>query len=374
MGNCIDYLIRYGKQELSEMPFNDVDSLILCQLSYLKFEGMVPELAKRRKSMKIMDLFVHPQRESLFIDDRYEAQNRSLFEAVAFSKRFQNLKMNHFSNLIDFDKQIQFAAITFFLEDGTTYVTYRGTDETIIGWKEDFNMAFKTPIPSQILAVEYLNKVSKRISGDFIVGGHSKGGNLAVYASMKCDEAVKGRIRRIYTNDGPGFVKEVFSSAEFEAIKCRIVKIVPQSSLIGMLLQHQEEYQVVQSCGKGVAQHDPFTWEVKDGIFVRKNDLNQGRKLFNERLNQWVEGLDDEERTVFVETLFKIISVTEAETLMELTEEWRENSFKMVNAIKEVDADTRKMLRKIIGALFHVKKGKKAIAIEKKKRIVNSAL
>ncbi|MFA9464441.1 MAG: DUF2974 domain-containing protein [Velocimicrobium sp.] len=368
MGNCIDYLIQNGKYGLFEKPFNDVDSLILCQLSYLKFEGIVPELSKRRKSMKFMDVFTHPLREKLFIDQRFEIPNRRLFEAAAFSKRFQTMKINYIDNQIDLDKQIQFAAMTFFLEDGTVYVAFRGTDETIIGWKEDFNMAFKTPIPSQLLAVEYLSKVARRFKGNFIVGGHSKGGNLAVYASMKCQDSVRCRILYIYTNDGPGFMKEVFSTKEFESIQPRIIKIVPQSSLIGMLLQHQEDYQVIESKAKGgVGQHDPYTWEVKNDEFVYKNDLNQGRKLFNERLNGWVEELNEEERSTFVETLYKIISVTEAETLMDLTQEWKDNSLKMVNAIKEVDADSRKMLRKIIGELFHITKGKKTVTIEKKK-------
>lgn len=357
MGNCVDYLIHYGKYTLSERPFNDIDSLILCQLSYLKFEAIVPELGKRHKSMKITDVFTHPDRERLFLDARFEVPNRSLFMAAAFSPRFQRMTMNYFSNVIDFEKQIQFAALTFFLEDGTVYVAFRGTDETIIGWKEDFNMAFNTPIPSQLLAVDYLNKVAKRITGEFMVGGHSKGGNLAVYSAMKCKEEARNRISHIYTNDGPGFVKEIFSSAEFAAVKSRIVKIVPQSSMIGMLLQHQEEYQVVQSRGKGVNQHDPFTWEVKDDMFAYKDDLDQGRKLFNEHLNQWVEQLKEEERGIFVETLYQIISATEAETLIDLTEEWKENTLKMINALKEVDADTRKMLRKIVATLFHIKRG-----------------
>lgn len=360
MGNSIDYLIQYGKYDFTEKPFNDVDNLILCQLSYLKFEVMVPELGKRRKNMKLMDIFTHPLREKLFTDERYEIPNRGLFEAAAFSKRFQNMSINYISCQIDVDKQLQFAAMTFFLENDITYVAFRGTDETIIGWKEDFNMAFISPVPSQLLSVEYLDRVGKKIPGSFMIGGHSKGGNLAVYSAMKCSDEVRKRILRIYTNDGPGFVKDIFSSDDFEMVRERITKIVPQSSMIGMLLQHQEEYQVIESSGKGgMGQHDPYTWEVREGSFVHKQDLTYGRKLFNEKLNSWVEELDEEQRSVFVETLYKIILVTEAETLMDLTDEWKENSMKMINAVKDVDTDTRKMLTKIIGAMFTVKKRKK---------------
>lgn len=362
MGNVVDYLIQYGKYKFSEKQFNHIDSLILCQLSYLKFEGIIPGLTKRRKSMNLMDVFTHPDREKLFADERFEVVNRSLFEAAAFSLRFQNSKLNYMMELTDIEQQMQFAAMTFFLEDGTIYIAYRGTDETIVGWKEDFNMAFKEPIPSQLLAAEYLNQAAKKFDGPFMIGGHSKGGNLSVYASMKCEPLIKQRISRIYTNDGPGFVEGIFASQDFESIKSRIVKIVPQSSMIGMLLQHQEDYMVVASTGKGgMGQHDPFTWEIENGDFVYHSDLNQSRKMFNERLNNWVDSLNDEQRTTFIETLFQIISVTEADTLMDLTEEWKDNALKMLNALKDVDADTRKMIAKIIRAMLLGKVKKKKL-------------
>lgn len=361
MDTIIDYLIKWGRYSLKERPFNDVDSLLLCQLSYLKFDGMVPELGRRHKNVGLMDIFTHKDREKMFSDERYEAVNKALFEGMAFSRRFQNLKLNHYKSIIDTEKEVQFSAVTFFLDNGMIYAAYRGTDETIIGWKEDFNMAFKSPVPSQVLSVRYLNRVGQRLPGKFMVGGHSKGGNLAVYASMKCRDEIRDRITKIYTNDGPGFVEEVFSSEEFSAIENRIVKIVPQSSLIGMLLTHQEKYQVIESMEKGgVRQHDPFTWEVRDGGFVKKNDLNHGRKLFNKRLNEWVVSLDEKQRMTFVETLYHIINVTEAETLIELTEEWKDNSVKMVNAVKDMDGETKKVLIGVLKALFAVKHKKKS--------------
>ncbi|MEG1458502.1 MAG: Mbeg1-like protein [Acetivibrio sp.] len=360
MGNTVNYLIQYGAYTLKEKPFNEVDNLILSQLSYLKFEGMVPGLLKRRKNMKFMELFCHPKREQLFLDERYEIPNRSLFEAVAFSRRFQNMKMNYFIDVVNTEEEMQFSAITFFLEDGTVYVAFRGTDETLIGWKEDFNMAFKAPIPSQLWSVNYLNQVGKKIGTPFMVGGHSKGGNLAVYSSVKCNHQVKQKISRIYTNDGPGFVGNIFSFEEFNLVKDKIYKIVPQSSLIGMLLKHREDYHVVASTGRGgMGQHDPFTWEIEEGRFVYRNDLSQGRKLLNERLNEWVESLDEKQRSIFVETLYQVISATEAETLLELTEEWKDNAIKMLNAIKDIDPETRKMIGKIITALFRIKTGKR---------------
>ncbi len=363
MGTIIDYLMKFGKYTLEERPFNDVDSLLLCQLSYLKFDGMVPELGRWRKAVKLIDIFQHRSREKLFADERYEASNRALFYGMAYSKRFQNLKLNHYVNLIDNEQEIQFSAITFYLEDGTPYIAYRGTDESIVGWKEDFNMTYKSPIPSQLMAVRYLNRVGQKFSGSFIVGGHSKGGNLAVFAAMKCKPEVKGKIIRVYTNDGPGFVADVVQTADFESIRDRVVKIVPESSLFGMLLQHQEKYDVVSSLEKGgIRQHDPYSWEVENGEFVRKDEVKQSNRQFNERLNDWVNSLDNNEREVFVETLYQVISVTQAETLIELSDEWKENALKMINAIKEVDNETKKILSGIIRTWFRLGHGKSARA------------
>lgn len=359
MGNVIEYLNKYGKYSFDEKEFNEVDNLILCQLSYLKFEEVAPALNSRCRKKSLMDIFVNPKRELLFADERFEVPNRNLFQAVAFSRRFQNMAIQYVDCQIDTEKQLQFAAMTFFLDEKLVYVGFRGTDETIIGWKEDFNMAFISPVPSQLLGVEYINKVGKKIKGKFMIGGHSKGGNIAVYSAMKCKKEIADRITKIYTNDGPGFAKDIFTSDDYNAIEDRIVKIVPQSSTIGMLLEHQEKYQVVESTGKGgIGQHDPFTWEIKDGTFVYRQDLNYGSKLFNEKLNSWVMNLGEKERMTFVETLYQIVSSTEAETLIELTDEWKDNSTKMVNAIKDIDAETKKMLKKTLAALFKIHRKK----------------
>lgn len=353
MGNIIDYIHTYGQFSFVERPFNEIDSLILSQLSYLKFDGIVPNMFEKRSGIKLLDILTHPKREAMFADERFEDVNRSLFQSMVFSKRFQTMRLNHYINITDNEKESQFSAITFFLDDQIIYVAYRGTDETIIGWKEDFNMAFLSPVPSQEQGVDYLNEVGKKLKYPFYIGGHSKGGNVAVYASMKCKKEMQRKIKMIYNNDGPGFRKEVFKSNEFEIVKDKIVKIVPQSSLIGMLLQHQEEYQVVKSIGKGgIGQHDPFTWEIDEGEFVYVDDIDKNHKRVNETLNEWVTGLDDKQMKTFVDTLYQIVSATNASTLIDLTDEWKENAIKIVNAFRDVDGDTKKVLLDIVGALF----------------------
>lgn len=351
--NIINYIDTYGKYSFEERPFNDVDNLILSQLSYLKFDGIVPGIFEKRNGIKLLDILTHPERYKMFTDERFKAVNRSLFEAMVFSKRFQTMRLNHYVKITNCEKESQFSAITFFLDENNIYIAYRGTDETIVGWKEDFNMAFLSPVPAQEEGLKYLNLIGKKLKQPFYVGGHSKGGNIAVYSSMKCDKHVKEKIKTIYNNDGPGFRKDVFDVNEFEIVKDKIVKIVPQASLIGMLLQNQEEYQVIKSTGKGgIGQHDPFTWEIEGDSFVFVDDIDKSHKMMNERLNEWVSGLDETQMQTFVDTLYQLISITEADTLMDLTEEWKDNAIKIANAFKDVDGETKKVLKEIIAALF----------------------
>ena len=157
-----------------------------------------------------------------------------------FNIALADIRLNHYIDLISDKWEMQFSAVTAYLADGLTHVLFRGTDETMIGWKEDFNMAFMTPVPAQVKAVDYLHYAAERIRGGFSVGGHSKGGNLAVYSAMKCSRLVRERITSIYSQDGPGFTKETLEDGDFDAIKDRIQKYVPHSSIIGMLFQTQE--------------------------------------------------------------------------------------------------------------------------------------
>ena len=188
--NMIDYLRKYGQYTFAEKEFNSVDSLVLSQFAYLKFDGLVPDAQENKAAVSMLDILMHPDRNNMFRDERYEKVNRGLFEAMVFSKRFQNMKINYHAIRTDVETETQFCAVTFYPENGPVFVAYRGTDETIVGWKEDLNMTFLCPVPGQQYAVEYLDAIGKNLTKPFIVGGHSKGGNLAVYASLKCNKRI----------------------------------------------------------------------------------------------------------------------------------------------------------------------------------------
>ena len=341
----VRYVKEYGDYTFMERPMNEVDSLVLCQLSYLKFDGLVPGLEENRASVSMRQLAAHKRYEDLFKDERYEKENRALFEAMATSKRFGNLKMNCYINIIEDEWETQFAAITFLLEGGTIYVCYRGTDENLIGWKEDFNMAFLTPIPGQEYSVKYLNIVTDRFPNDFYVGGHSKGGNLAIYASMECLDEVKERIIKIYCMDGPGFRPEVLDRQEYESIEGRVVKIIPRSSLVGMIFQTDTNYKVIESRNFGLMQHDPYSWLIKDGEFVEVDEIHRSRKFSNDTLNEWVLKQDVEKLKTFGETLFSVLYASGADNLIDLGKDWKKSLNGVLGALKEIEPETKKMVK-----------------------------
>ena len=355
-GTIIDYLKEYAAVSLKDEPMNDVDSLVLCQFSYLKFDGLVPSATADEKPVSLQQLYEHPDYEKLYGDERYEKENRALFEAMRKCVRFRNMKLNCYINIIgnQADFETQFSAVTFLLEDGAMYVAYRGTDETIVGWKEDFNMAFLSPVPGQELAIKYLNMVTERLPRDFYVGGHSKGGNLAVYAAMNCAPQVQDRILKIYSMDGPGFRPEVLEKCNYGKIEERTCKILPHSSLVGMLFEKDIRYQVVESRTFGLAQHNPFTWLVRDGAFVTVSDIYETRRFVDNTVNEWILSLDEQSLRTFVDTLFQILSASEADNLIDFTANLKRSMTGILGAMKDVDEDTKKALRQTMKALFEI--------------------
>lgn len=355
-GTIIDYLKEYADVSLADEPMNDVDSLALCQFSYLKFDGLVPSVTENARAVSLQQLYEHPDYEKLYGDERYEKENRALFEAMRRCVRFRNMKLNCYINIIEnqADFETQFSAVTFLLEDGTMYVAYRGTDETIVGWKEDFNMAFLSPVPGQELAIKYLNMVTERLPRDFYIGGHSKGGNLAVYAAMNCDPSVQERIIKIYSMDGPGFRPEVLERCDFSRIEDRTCKILPHSSLVGMLFEKDIRYQVVESRTFGLAQHNPFTWLVRDGHFVTVSDIYETRRFMDDTLNEWILSLDEKSLRTFVDTLFQVLSASESDNLIDFTANLKRSLTGVLGAMKDLDEDTQKALRQTVKSLFEI--------------------
>ncbi len=339
MWNIVDY-VENQMAGLAEKPFNPVDSLVLSQLSYVYFTSLIPGLARNAEPVRIGDLLRAECFSSMFNGVRDHESNRRLLFALAASPRFRDVKANYYVDELDSKLEKQFSAVTFFLDEETAYIAFRGTDATFTGWKEDFNMAFISPVPSQEDALRYLEYVAGRFSGSLIVGGHSKGGNLAVYSAMRCAPKVRGRILRVYSHDGPGFKDNIFESGEYRRVSALIHKTLPQSSLIGMLLENQEDYYVVESKGfGGLMQHDPFSWAVEEDDFHVLKQLSPGAQYLNKTLSDWLGAMSDEEREQFTDALYSVLISSSATSFAEFSAQWQKDVPVMLAAAKNIESE-----------------------------------
>lgn len=368
MENIISYVKEWGQYRLSEKPFNEVDSLVLCQLVYLNYGQFVPGLDRESEPVSIQSIYEHPDRERILDDYWYRENNIELFAAVTASKRFGGLKMNYYVNIINEQEQTQFSAMTYVLEDQLVYIAYRGTDATIVGWKEDLNLAFSKPLPSQHLAVEYMEHVAEFVKGNFYTGGHSKGGNLAVYAAMNCKQQVRDRIARIFNNDGPGFRPEIREQGKYHEIADRMVKFIPRSSLVGTILEDQVDYILVESRGVGMLQHNTYSWKIEEDHFIRAKNMAEGKMVRDAALNEWILSLTEEETHAFVDTLYDVVSASEASNVFEFGADWKNCLQNVFEAAKEIDDTTRKMISGIIRTLFEITGERAAAELKEKSR------
>ncbi len=368
MGNIIDYVREYGKYTFSEEPLNEVDSLVLCQLVYLNYEKYVPGLEKRNAPVSIQSIYEDPDWMEILDGYWYREDNGELFTEAVHSVRFGSLKLNYYVNIIDETEETQFSAMTYVLDDKNCYIAYRGTDASIIGWKEDCNLAFSKPLHSHQLSAEYMDRVAGYIGGGFYAGGHSKGGNLAVYAAMNCLEAARRKLLWVYNNDGPGFRPEILEAGNFKAVADRTVKFIPRSSIVGVILESEGEYEVVESKSFGMFQHNSYSWKVEGKAFLRAGNRTDFMTFRDAALNEWILALSDEEKHAFVDTLYEVVSASEAKNLFQFGSDWKNCLQNMAEALRDLDEATRKALQKIIRAGFDIAGGMAAAEIKGKQQ------
>jgi hypothetical protein len=342
-GNIFDYMEWRGDLGIDRDPFNDVDSLILSVLAYVPFEGIVGPEARKR-GISIADAASALFRTDVTARPVRTPKDLELLSALASSARFGDMRLSGYVSEHDGTEQKQFSAITVETGDGLFFVAYRGTDMTLVGWKENFNMSFLPNVPAQREAVRYLESTAESVRGKLRVGGHSKGGNLAVYASAFCERSVQKRIASIYDHDGPGFTETVLGDERYARIRERVRSLIPQSSVIGMLLENSEEYTVIESAASGIMQHDPYSWRLKGADFSRVEKVSEKSVFIDRTLKDWLSGLEAGRREAFVDALYQILAATNATYFPELTTDWLKTAKALGKSLKSVDEPTKKML------------------------------
>lgn len=301
MGNIMDYISWRGDLSFELSQFNEVDNLFLHVFHIDESGGnfgsdKTEGIGLKKLTKEFMKL--HTMKE-LEADKSFIRLAPFMMMEMAKSVRFGKCVVRNYVNDIVTEAEQQFAAMEIVLEDGTSYVSFRGTDDTIIGWKEDFNLSTGV-VPAQKRAIEYLQKISEHTDGMLRVGGHSKGGNLAIYGSVMCKSAHE-KILEIYSNDGPGFSREFQELPEMKEMMPKIIRIIPEYSIIGTLLEHEKEPVIVASSSKGLLQHDAFSWEVQGPALVRRDSLNKTALRFIEILHKWIDGMDTEQKRLLIE-------------------------------------------------------------------------
>ena len=341
MANIIDYVQWRGDIPLGQVPFSEIDALILSYLSYMPFAGILNS-SMQGAGTPLDDaaqalLSLNAQEHSKLAYS--EKEDRQLLAALRGSERFSGARLIGYVDRYDRATEKQFSAVTFLLPDGTAFAAFRGTDDTVVGWKENFNMTFDREVPAQRDAVAYVQALYKARALPLRLGGHSKGGNLAVYAGMCCPDAVREAILAVYNFDGPGFNEEVAASPAFTRLGERVRTFVTQSSLIGILLWHNEPFTIIKSDSVSFFQHNVYTWQLMGGRFIEL-ERRSGSSLFaDDTLKRWLAETPPQQREAFINGVFSVIDAGDGRNVIDLFE--GHNLMAMLRAAGSMDERTR---------------------------------
>lgn len=348
MANLFDYIAWRGDLSFAQCPVCAVDSLVFAALSYANLEVLVPDGFPSLPLQEAAEaLMARPDHDKLV---RSENDEKFLLTA-ARSPRFRSVQVCCCRAKTLEDLETQFGAMAFLLPDGSAFLAFRGTDLTLVGWKEDFNMSFQDIVPAQTESAEYLKEFAAVFDGPLYLTGHSKGGNLSVYAAATASLDVQERIRAVYNYDGPGFGQSMMGSEGYLRMVPRIQTYVPESSIIGMLLEHEEPYSAVKSTQVSIFQHDVFTWEILGADFVRAPGVDAHSRQMNVAIKTWLEGMSRQERMDFVDTLYSILSVGGAKNVDAVLQP--KNIRSMLKAIQD-DEGKRRLLTSEIGEFLRI--------------------
>ena len=364
MSNMQDYVKWRSDITFAMSPLNEVDSLIFTELSYLPFEHFVPSVSSGEKMLlsevadKFFDVFDEDKSIGAIIPGPYIIR---LFRSISKTKRYSDVKMWAFVNNISRDKEMQFSALCFSYDKKQTFIAFRGTDDTLVGWKENLNMAIHVPIPSQIEGMTYVETIASLTKDKLYLGGHSKGGNIAVYSGLTVNPKVQKRIERVYNFDGPGFTDKFLLTVTDKVAVSKIANYMPKSSTIGRIFDHIGVHYIIKSFNRGVQQHDAFSWDVLGAELVQVNAFDKDSDDFHEMLKNWVYNMSEDDRNRFIEAFYRVATSTNASTLSDIMM----NKVKFVMSVLSSSGEDKKVLMGGVKKLLKEKNTLKGVAKNK---------
>ena len=329
-----DYLKYYKDVSFNSCNFNEVDNLFFTSLSYFDWTDIVKDT-----KVNLIDAVNKLLDKKKVMHTPFMKDNLENLKIIKDSKRYRECYLGNFKSIID--NRQQFGAICIYFED-KVYVSFEGTDNSVIGWKEDFNLAYIFPTVTQVSSVDYLNKVITKKDKTIYVGGHSKGGNLAMMAFMYCDNSIKKRIKYVFNNDGPGFMRKQYLSKEFKEMLPKLRMYIPEESVVGLLLFGSHDYKVVKSTAKGINQHNFNTWKCF-GSFLQEGKLSRISDKLIKRIEQWYMVYDDEDFEIIITSLFKVLEDNKIKNFIDLKKlSWKEIRT-IINHMSNIDSSTKKL-------------------------------
>ena len=357
--NIMDYLTMRGDLSFEQSDFNSVDALILSQIAYNNVDGLLSDDFKEKITLQeLADRFTGDRnyQERCNMGAMINPLTPQLMIAAAKSPRFSRVKVCGFINKINQKAVEQFSAMTFQLEKDRYVIALRGTDDTIVGWHEDFNLGYMDEIPAQKDTQAYVREAMAALKGNFIITGHSKGGNLSVKGAMAVTPRSLSRLQAVYNFDGPGFFAPVYSQQEFLKIKDRVYSYFPQFCVVGMMFEHTKQYKIVACSAEGILQHDPFAWNVEGPGFESAPNFDQASDFFYSSFNAWASKLSPQERKRFIDTLFDVIYASGARTNYEIDQNKIVCGGKMLAKFTELNEKERKSVLKAFKTFIKVAK------------------
>lgn len=349
MANMLDYLAWRGDLSFSESPFNKIDALIAAELAYVEFDGVLTDDPKQQLTLReaCSRYQALGNRQPPVVNDP-----RPMMMAAAKTRRFGPLMLGGYTDLLDPEREMQLAALTVYLGDGSAVAAFRGTDNSIVGWREDFSFSYQEHTAGQREAAAYLSRLGAAFPGPIRVTGHSKGGNFAVYAAAFCDASLRhSRVLRVYANDAPGFQQSLAESPELRSILDKTEVFIPESSLIGILLSTKEEKQIVKSSASGLYQHNPYSWQILGTDFVEADSRSASSLFMDETLRRWLANLNGAERADFVKAVFDSLESSGALTMHEMKLEPMATANAIITAVSRMSPELQKSAFATLGKL-----------------------
>ena len=359
MGNLITYVQQYEAQTFQEKLVTDIDILVLTEIAYLPFDEIVSSSFEEKAAISLNQL----GKEFEIIKEKEHENNPfmitkeriQLLDVVSKSQRYKEIKVFGFMNDIDDELTKQFAAVCYQWEEESRWIIFRGTDESLTGWKEDFMMTYSDLIPAQIDAIEYLRKQAELFSGRLNISGHSKGGNLSLYASAMQEEDIQHRIQQIYCWDAPGVHRSILNTEGYQRVVSKAKRYIPQDSIVGLMLESQVPYHIIESQGSGISQHSALMWNIEDDHFVELTELTRNSQLTDQTFKQWTEVVSDEDLKLFFDTFFELIFEMGVETVNDVYYNFRMYMRQFFEKAYQMDTEKREILLRVGRLLFQIR-------------------